>query len=210
MNGYLDRLNLRPFEKRLVVVVAAVLFLVLNWWFVFPHFSDWSRVQFRVAKARKTLDMFEKEIAQTNVFWRGIKQMESEGYSVAAEEQALHFATAREGVAAQSGVAIGQASKLTTRTNQFFLELTQNISLQTKEQQLVNFLFNLGSSNSLIRVRDLTLKPDGPRQQLVANVKLVASYQKKTPTRPTSPGSRAATAANSNPETRPRRSLAAD
>ena len=43
MTSYLDRLNLRPFEKRLVVGVGAVLFVVLNAWFVFPHFSDLAR-----------------------------------------------------------------------------------------------------------------------------------------------------------------------
>jgi len=36
----------------------------------------------------------------------------------------------------------------------------------------------------MIRVRDLSLRPDPPRQQLVANVKLVASYQKKSTARP--------------------------
>ena len=45
MTNPLDRLNLRPFEKRLVVVVAAVLFVVLNAWFVFPHFSDLADAQ---------------------------------------------------------------------------------------------------------------------------------------------------------------------
>jgi hypothetical protein len=63
------------------------------------------------------------------------------------------------------------------------VELTQSISLLTKEQQLVDFLYNLGSSNSLIRVRDLTLRTDPPRQNLSANVKLVASYQKSLTTR---------------------------
>jgi hypothetical protein len=205
MNGYLDKLNLKPLEKRMVVLVAAVLFFVLNWWFVFPHFSDWSKVQFRVNKARKTLATFEREIAQTNTFTRAVKQLESEGYSVAPEDQALHFANTRESVAAQSGVIIAQASKPTTRTNQFFLELSQNISLQTREQQLVDFLYNLGASNSLIRVRDLTLRTDGPRMQLSANVKLVASYQKKTQPAKT----RTATTAAANPEegTRTRRSL---
>ena len=207
MNGYLDRLNLKPFEKRMVVIVAAVFFFVLNWWFVFPHFSDWNRVQFRMTKARRTLGTFEKEISQTNVFSRAVKQLESEGYSVAPEEQALHFANTRETVAAQSGVIIGQASKVTTRTNQFFLELAQNISLQTKEQQLVDFLYNLGASNSLIRVRDLTLRPDGPRMQLSANVKLAASYQKKPLPAKTRGTTTTTAAANPDEGTGPRRSL---
>ena len=45
MTSYLDRLNLRPFEKRLVVGVGAVLFVVLNAWFVVPHFSDLSQAR---------------------------------------------------------------------------------------------------------------------------------------------------------------------
>ena len=131
MKGHLDKLNLRPFEKRMVVVVASVLFLFLNWWFVFPHFSDWTKVQARVAKARRTLETFQLEVQQTNTVWRSVKLLESEGFSVPAEDQMLHFANTREAVAGQSAVAIGQTSKVTTRTNQFFLELTQTISLLT-------------------------------------------------------------------------------
>jgi len=183
MKGYFEKLNLRPFEKRMMVVAASVLFLFLNWWFVFPHFSDWTKVQARVAKARRTLETFQLEVQQTNTVYRSVKQLESEGFSVPAEDQMLHFANTREAVAGQSGVAIGQVSKPTTRTNQFFLELKQTISLLTKEQQLVDFLYNLGSSNSLIRVRDLALRTDAPRQNLSASVTLVASYQKATPVR---------------------------
>ena len=187
MNGYFDKLNLRPFEKRLIVGVATMLFIVLNWLFVFPHFSDWAKVQSRVGRARRTLLAFQSEVQQTNSIWRSVKQLENEGFSVPAEDQMQHFANTREIVASQSGVTIGQTSKVSTRTNQFFLELTQTISLLTKEQQLVDFLYNLGSSNSLIRVRDLTLRTDAPRQNLSANVKLVASYQKSTPVRQPGP-----------------------
>ena len=45
----------------------------------------------------------------------------------------------------------------------------------------MDFLYSLGSGNSLIRVRDLALKPNAPRQALSGNVKLVASYQKNPP-----------------------------
>jgi hypothetical protein len=196
MKGYLDKLNLRPFEKRMIVVIASVLFLFLNWWFVFPHFSDWTKVQTRVAKARRTLETFQLEVQQTNTIWRSVKQLESEGFSVPAEDQMLHFANTREAVAGQSGVAIGQVSKPTTRTNQFFLELKQTISLLTKEQQLVDFLYNLGSSNSLIRVRDLALRTDAPRQNLSASVTLVASYQKATPVRQPVPSGQSKTVAS--------------
>ena len=92
----------------------------------------------------------------------------------------MHFASTIQSQAAQAGVAIQSTGKQMPRTtpDSFFLELSQVIVVQSREQQLVDFLYNLGSGNSLIRVRDLTLHPDQSHQQLAANVKLVASYQK--------------------------------
>ena len=34
--------HLRPLERRLAVGVVVVLILVLNFVFIWPHFSDWS------------------------------------------------------------------------------------------------------------------------------------------------------------------------
>lgn len=181
MKSPLDNLNLRPFEKRLVVVVGIMMFIVINIWFVVPHFSDWGRVQWRMDKARRTLQAFESEVRQIPIYQAKVRELGSENASVPIEQQALHFNNTREAVAAQASISIGNASKISTRTNQFFLELTQTITLLCKEQQLVDFLYNLGSGNSLIRVRDLSLRPDAPRFQLNANVKLAASYQKRPP-----------------------------
>ena len=181
MMGYLDRLNLRPFEKRLVVVVGAVLFVVLNAWFVFPHFSDLSDAQQRRADALKKLYGWQGEIDQAQKYQNSIKEFAKEGLDVLPEEQQNQFARAIQDQQARSGVGIQSFGRTTTQTNQFFLELTQLISVQSGEAQLVDFLYNLGSGNSLVRVRDLSLKPDPPRQQLSGTVKLVASYQKNPP-----------------------------
>ena len=39
-----DKLNLRPQERRLVVIVGMVLFVLINWWFVWPFFGEWGKV----------------------------------------------------------------------------------------------------------------------------------------------------------------------
>jgi hypothetical protein len=181
MTSYLDRLNLRPFEKRLVVGVGAVLFLVLNAWFVVPHFSDLSKARERRLDAQKKLERWQVEIDQKAKYEAGISKFRQEGLEVPAEEQQNQFDRAIQGQASSSGVIIPVFGRTTTQTNQFFLELTHLISVQSGEAQLVDFLYNLGSGNSLIRVRDLTLRPDAPRQQLNGTVKLVASYQKNPP-----------------------------
>ena len=179
--GYLDRLNLRPFEKRLVVGVGAVLFVVLNAWFVFPHFSDLSQAQDRRAESLKKLERWQAEIDQAATYKAEITRFAKEGQEVPAEDQVNQFARAIQNQQATSGVGIQNFGRTTTETNQFFLELIQLITVQSGEAQLVDFLYNLGAGSSSVRVRDLTLRPDPPRQQLSGTVKLEASYQKNPP-----------------------------
>jgi hypothetical protein len=181
MTSYLDRLNLRPFEKRLVVVVGAVLFVVLNLVFVVPHFSDLTDAQKRRSDALDKLKKWDVEIGQARKYQEGINKFAREGLEVPPEDQVNQFARAIQNQQATSGVGIPNFGRTTTTTNQFFLELSQLITVQSGESQLVDFLYNLGAGNSLIRVRDLALKPDGPRQNLSGTVKLVASYQKTAP-----------------------------
>jgi hypothetical protein len=64
----------------------------------------------------------------------------------------------------------------------FFVEQVQNISVLANDEQLVDFLYKLGSGASMIRVRDLELQPDNPKMHLNANIQLVASYQKNAMT----------------------------
>jgi Tfp pilus assembly protein PilO len=171
--------NLRPFERRVVVAVAVTVFIVFNAWFVFPHFSDWTKVQTRMKDAQWQLAKYQTEINQAPVYKKLIEELVGpENQDVPAEDQASQFQRVIQMHQAQSGVNVTSTSRINTSTNQFFLELSQNIGVQSTEQQLVNFLFDLGSGTSLIRVRDISLHTDPPRQQLIANVKLVASYQK--------------------------------
>src|SRR6185369_2996010 len=150
MSSYLDRLNLRPMEKRLVVVVAAVLFLVLNAVFVFPHFSDWGQVKFRMSKAETKLRLYKSTTNQIPVSQKLISAVQSEeNSSVPPEEQSVQFQRIILDHQIQSGVTIKGTSKQSTRTNQFFLEVMETVSVQAKEEQLVDFLYNLGSGSSL-------------------------------------------------------------
>jgi len=192
MKGYWE--SLRPFEKRVVVGVATGLFVLFNIWFVFPHFGDWDKMKYRLSTAERTLTVREAEIKQMPYFDRELKKLEKEGLDVPAEEQALQFSRTVSDEEARSGVTSLSVGRIQTRTNQFFLEQSQTRNVQGGEQQIVDFLYNLGSGNSLIRVRDLSLHPDPQtRQQLAANIKLIASYQKNPTSKPASgPGRSAA------------------
>jgi type II secretory pathway component PulM len=181
MNKYFSQL--RPLERRLAVGFMVVVFLVLNWWFVWPEFSDWDNLQLRGATAQRKLALYQKVITVSAAYQKLVKDLENSGEVVAPEDQSINFNRAILNQSVSSGVAILNTSKQITHTNdQFFVEQVLNVNVQaTNDQQLVDFLYKLGNDASMIRVRDLELQPDPPHQHLNANIQLVASYQKMSP-----------------------------
>ncbi len=170
--------QLRPAERRLVIGVGVVLVIVLNWVFVWPHFADWGSLTRRYEDAQQKLKLYQTAVKQQPELEKAVKVFESEGEFVAAEDQAINFMRAVSTQASGSGFGVESFSRSMMRTNQFFVEQSQNITVHATEEQLVKFLYELGSGASMIRVRDLTLSPDAARQKLGTDIKLVASYQK--------------------------------
>ena len=194
--------RLSSLERRFIILVLVVIFIVINLLFVLPHFSDLGKIDNRFADANSRSDKYQKEISQISFYETNIKKLEGEGASVPQEDQSVSFLTAIQTQAAQSGVHLAANNRQPTRTNQFFVELGQAVTTQSGEAQLVDFLYNLGAGSSLIRARALTVRPDQPQQRtgLSATMTLVASFQKKPSSR-TTPGSKPATTAT--PSTTP-------
>jgi hypothetical protein len=174
--------QLRPLERRLAVGVLVVFILVLNWVFIWPHFSDWSNLRSRLDVAQQKLQLYQTTISQASNYQAQVKGFESQGEFVAPEDQSINFLRTIQSQALASQVQLGNSSRQTTRTNDaFFVQQIQNINVTATDEQLVDFLYKLGSDVSMIRVLDLELQPDPPRQKLNANIKLVASYQRNAP-----------------------------
>jgi len=184
MKEFFARLN--PTERRFVVGVGVVFFLVINIVWVWPHFGDWSDTKGRMAAARTRLVTFE---AGTNLIPDLKKQIDKygQGKVVPQEDQALQFArlvqnqTTLFGIIPQNMVFRKESSSSGgATTNSFFVDQTATMSVDTTEKQLVDFLYSLGAgSNSLIRVKVLSVQPDVSHQRLSARATLVASYQKQ-------------------------------
>ena len=184
MKKYFEQL--RPMERRLAVGVVVVLILVLNYWMIWPHFSDWGNLNGQIQQSQQKLKLYQDTIAQKPTFERLLKKFESQGAVVAPEDQSFDFTRTIDKQSAATGVAIVSSSPSVTHTNGiFFIERVQNINVTATDSQLVNFLYQLGNDPSMIRVRDLELQPDGPRQHLNAAIQLVASYQKNRGAKPT-------------------------
>jgi Tfp pilus assembly protein PilO len=174
--------QLRPLERRLAVGVLVVFILVLNWVFIWPHFSDWSNLHNRFEVAKQKLQLYQTTILQTSNYEAQVKGFESQGDVVAPEDQSINFLRTIQSQAQASGVGMVNPGRPLTRTNDaFFVQQIQNINVSATDDQLVDFLYKLGSDVSMIRVLDLELQPDPPRQKLNANIRLVASYKRNAP-----------------------------
>jgi Tfp pilus assembly protein PilO len=172
--------QLRPLERRLAVGMLVVFVLVMNYVFIWPHFSDWERLKNRRNVARAEVARDQAAVAEMPKYQALVKQLEGEGEFVAPEDQAVDMLRAIQNQAANSHVGLTGMGRQTTSTNDlFFVQQIQNISVTGSDEQIVDFLYKLGSSASMIRVLDLELQPDPTRYNLVAGIRLVASYQKK-------------------------------
>jgi hypothetical protein len=177
MKKYFDQL--RPGERRLVIGVGVVLILVVNWVYVWPHFSDWGKLSDRYDDARRKLKLYQMALTQKPELEKAVKSLQQEGQFVAPQDQAINFMRTIQSQASASGFGIQDYSPPIMRTNDaFFIEQQQTIRFTATEEQIVDFLYKLGSGASMVRVRDLELQPDSPHQRLNANIKLIANYQK--------------------------------
>ena len=180
MKAFFARLN--PTERRFVVGVAVVFFLVINIVWVWPHFGDWSETGSRKSAADDRLLQFENGAKLIPDLQKKIAKFQGQGQVVPSADQAVQFVRLIQNQTAQFGIIPENmnSQRQPSATNSFYVDQAETMTLQTTEKQLVDFLYSLGAtSNSLIRVKVLSVQPDPSHQRLTTRVTLVASYQKK-------------------------------
>jgi len=174
--------RLTSFERRVLFFFVIVALIIFTLFVVRPMLKRWDEITARRAKAEKTLGVFKAEFDKSAFYKTNIIALQGEGAVVAQEDQGVDFALTIQRQAAASQVNIVSSTQQQGKTNMNFFEKAQALTVNAGETNLVDFLFNLGEGASLIRVRDISLRPADPaRSGLTANMKLVASYQKKSP-----------------------------
>ena len=196
MTTWFNSLNLRPQERRLVIGVLIGAFILLNVWFVWPHFGDWARNTKRAEETELKVRRYQNEVENISRYRSLIQELEQGGgATIAAAEQAVQFQKTIQEIANRSGVAINRYDPANPRrgalggsgsagslTNSFFEEYGLSVQMQqVDEKDLVLFLYNLGNGNSNIRVKELELSPHNTGTRLVCKALLIASYQKAPP-----------------------------
>ncbi|HEY6228961.1 MAG TPA: hypothetical protein VI282_17710 [Verrucomicrobiae bacterium] len=181
MTNPFDQLNLRPQERRILVIVGLIIFVVLNFLLVTPLFGQLGQSEFALEKSKRTLDKYEKEIAKTPNLERIEARLKQEGGTVLSEELQLQRIVNNQAIAAS--VQVSRSDPVLRpqfgRTNQFFEDQGLRIDFTSGGKELVDFLVGMASANSMVHVHDMTLRPVAGGTRLGGNVVFVASYQKK-------------------------------
>jgi type II secretory pathway component PulM len=185
----LDQLNLTPQERRIVVGLAVLVFVVLNLLLVWPHFKDLAQVRQHLDDTRRTManerSLILKDIDPSpNGYQKHLNELQrQQGGGIIGTHQIQLQKTVSD-QAIKTGVTVGEIKPVTvadTQSNAFYEEQSVKISFETMEPNLVNFLVTVGN-DPVIRVRELSLRTvDANRYRLKGDAILSANYAKETP-----------------------------
>jgi Tfp pilus assembly protein PilO len=186
--SFVEQLNLTPQERRIVVVIAVIVFFLLNWLLVWPHFSDLRKVRAELAATRDKIQAENKEIiknVEPNTGYRAqlTKLQRDQGGGIGDQQIQLQHTVNEQAI--KNGIGLDEIRPITTlhpeATNAFYEEQSVKIGFTCKESQLVNFLFSIGNDPAMIRVREINLRTaDANRYSLRGDATLTANYKKKT------------------------------
>ena len=184
----------------MAIVGLCVMGLLFNYWCIWPYFADWDVMVRERTKLEGQKQIYFKEVSKKSSYEKLLKELEGAGGQVLPEEQANRVQQGITAAAATNLVNLGRVSPQvaslrmsSSKDTNFFDEQIVIVDLTAKEEGFVNFLYALGSSDSMIRVRDMSrLRLDNSLQNLSASVTFVASFQKKPKAAaPAGPGSKA-------------------
>ena len=178
-----EKLNLRPQERRLVVIVGMVIFVLLNMWFVWPYFDDWGTTNTEMERSRTTLERYQREIANKPRYEASRRELETTGSNMLDGELDLQRIVERQALAA--GVQLGRRTPMNTqagKTNQFFQEGGLSAEFSSGGKEIVDFLVGLASQNAMIRVREMNLRTEQNQTRLGGTLVFVGNFQPRSAT----------------------------
>jgi hypothetical protein len=106
-----------------------------------------------------------------------VQVLAAEDPGVQPEDQADRFPRDIAVQADLAQVKLRSASRVTSQTNAFVLERRQTLALEATGPQFLKFFRSLAESNSVLRVRDLSLRPVPDHTGFAANVVVVGHYR---------------------------------
>ena len=108
MMRWFDKLNLGPSERRIAIAGACLFALLLNYWLIWPYFSEWGQVEREWDKLAGQKAIYFKEVSQKAAYQRRLIELEGSGAQVMPEDQANTVQSSIVAAAGTNGVNIIQ------------------------------------------------------------------------------------------------------
>ena len=172
-----DKYNMSAGERRIVMFVLVVLIGVLAW-MAFDMIPKPEQTNVKINKINRDLKSWIAERNKVGLYKEQINKLEGMSSAVVQEEQEVDMSRAINKLEASSGINVSRQGRVNTETNNFFIEKSMRIDFSGKESQIVDFLWKLGESDSLVRVSEMRVRPDKNHYKLEGWMELTASYQK--------------------------------
>ena len=114
MTSFLDKMNLKPQERRWVVIVVLVVFVLLNFIFVWPNFGNLGRSEQGLRDTQAMLKKYNDEIGRQSGYANKLRELQEGGQFIANEEQGLRLSQEVNNQAALTGVSILSSTPVPT------------------------------------------------------------------------------------------------
>ena len=174
-----DQLNLSSGERRLVMVVLLGFVIVLAF-LAKGLVPDPSETEKNIEDLKEKLASFQEEIGKKDDYQRELGKLKKMGLEVLPIEQETTMRSTINKLVASSGLSMksmrSSSPSFGGETNRFFMEKAMQLQFSSKEDQLVNFLWKLGSGDSMIRVSSMQISPEKSGQRLSGSLTLTASF----------------------------------
>ena len=184
MTNLLDRLGLQPQEKRVVVVVSTIVFLVLNYLFVWPRLGDYRSVLVKQEEAKTTRKIIEQHLKSLPGLTNRVQQLEKSGAGSLKHDQGSQFLSLIQNEASKASLNIMQTRNLPSfggnlSTNDFVEDRVIMINFNAADSNLVDFLYAFSQPKSSLRVQSFDIGPEAPTQQrLSGSLTMVGSIDR--------------------------------
>ena len=176
----LDKLNVRPEERRSVIIFLMCTLVVGN--------LVWLSMEPGLLALRSQLEMHEEELGREKMVQANYKEyklkvdeLNPKASVASGSEQAAKVLETLRQEAGGNGITLTRnvIARSGTRKDNPFEEHKRNVTFETGYINLVKFLQDMaGKEDSMIRVSDFKISPTGDRQRLQVQMSFVASYPK--------------------------------
>ena len=189
MTTLFDRLNIRREDRRTVLVVIGVVFLLANALVIPSLYGNWSGIRAGIEQAEARRERLQGQIAKKPAVVAELAQLQKQVELAESAERAELVLRQQSELAEKSGLNIESKRpgvRYGGRPGDLIVEETLTLTFTAGDKELLDFLVSISGERSAVRVRDLDVKPEEPaRAKLRGTVTLVASYQKTAPTKTT-------------------------